>query len=90
MFPFYSSVVELANNFGTLLENKIISIKSKLEEHESSDLFYTYDTSDSTLVSISPNSIAELLKVVRSVGSKSCILDPLPAVSANLKPLSNF
>ena len=52
--------------------------------HESPDLFCTYDTSESTLNcqldTFSPTSIAELLNVVRTIESKSCILDPLPAV----------
>ena len=72
------SFVELSNNFVTFLENKIISIRSKL------DLNCTYDTSDSMLNcqsdAFSPTSIAELLKVVRIVESESYILDPQPAV----------
>ena len=71
------SFVELSNNFVTFLENKIISIRSKL------DLNCTYDTSDSMLNcqldTFAPTSIAELLKVVRIVESKSHILDPQPA-----------
>ena len=59
-------------------------MRSKLEVHESPDLFCTYDTSESTLNcqldTFSPASIAELLNVVRTIESKSCILDPLPAV----------
>ena len=70
--------VELANNFVTFSENVIISIRSRLH------LFCTYDTSDSMLNCqldiFLPTSIAELLKVVRTVESKSCIWDPQTAV----------
>ena len=80
--PSCSSATELANNFITFFENKIINIRCKLEAAEMPDLFCTLDklTLDCQLNAFSPTSIVELSEVARTVVSKSCSLDPLPAV----------
>ena len=70
------------NNFVTFIENKIINIRCKLEAAEMPDLFCSLDklTLDCQLNAPSPISIDDLSKVVRTIVSKSCSLDPLPAV----------
>ena len=80
--PSCSSATELANNFITFFENKIINIRCKLEAAEMPDLFCTLDklTLDCQLNAFSPTSIVELSEVARTVVSKSCSLDPSPAV----------
>ena len=80
--PSCSSATELANNFITFFENKIIDIRCKLEAAEMPDLFCTLDklTLDCQLNAFSPTSIVEVSEVARTVVSKSCSLDPLPAV----------
>jgi len=80
--PSCSSATELANNFITLFKNKIINIRCKLEAAEMPDLFCTLDelTLDCQLNAFPPTSIVELSEVARTVVSKSCSLDPLPAV----------
>ena len=80
--PSCSSATELSNNFITFFESKIINIRCKLEAAEMPDLFCTLDklTLDCQLNAFSPTSIVELSEVARTVVSKSCSLDPLPAV----------
>jgi len=80
--PSCSSATVLATCFVTFFENKIINIRFKLEAAEMPDLFCTLDklTLDCQLNAVSPTSIVELSKVARIVVSKSCSLDPLPAV----------
>ena len=77
-----SSATELANNFVTFFENKIINIRCKLEAAEMPDLFCALDklTLDCQLNAFSPTSIVELSEVAHTVVSKPCSLDPLPAV----------
>ena len=68
-----------------IFENKIINIRCKLKAAEIPDLFSTLDKSalDCQLNAFSPTSIVELSEVARTVVSKSCSLDPLPAVLLN-------
>ena len=80
--PSCSPTTEPTNNFVPFFENKVINIRSKLEVAEMPDLFCTLDKStlNCQLNAFSPTSIAELSKVACTAVSKSCSLDPLPAV----------
>ncbi|XP_063971413.1 uncharacterized protein LOC129268470 isoform X2 [Lytechinus pictus] len=80
-FPDHDSDEDLANRFGEFFENKVASIISSFNVPFSDDLLLPSQTGishDSNLSEFDLVSEMQVKRVIKSLPSKSCSLDPLP------------
>ena len=76
-FPTHESLSELAERFADYFSEKIVKIRSDLQEIRQ-DLLQTQESCSSILSEFQPASETEVRKIIRESASKSCSLDPIP------------